>query len=115
LLIEGESEGALEEPAILQAVHALERRVEQEPGVGKALSYVDFVRTVHLAMNADRPEATDPLPGTRSLAAQYLFLYSVAGGGEELDTWLARHTGARTCAFSCTRIAQPTGSACSIA
>ena len=36
---------------------------------GKALSYVDFVRTMHHALNADRPDAGD-LPATRALTAQ---------------------------------------------
>lgn len=85
LLVEGEGEGSLEEPAIMRAIHGIERRLEAEPEVGKALSYVDFVRRMHVAMNADRPDAGE-LPGTRALTAQYLFLYSLAGGGEDFDT-----------------------------
>src|SRR5262249_44947455 len=76
-----------EEPAIMRAVYRLERNLEGEPGVGKALSYVDFVRKMHLAMNADRPDAGE-LPGTRALTAQYLFLYSLSGGAEDFDTLL---------------------------
>jgi hypothetical protein len=85
LLVEGPGEGSLEEPAVMAAIHALERRLEAEPEVGKALSYVDFVRRMHLAMNADRPDA-GTLPRTRALTAQYLFLYSLSGGGEDFDT-----------------------------
>ncbi|HLK12806.1 MAG TPA: MMPL family transporter [Candidatus Binatia bacterium] len=85
LLVEGDGEGALEEPAVMRAILGLERRLEQEPGVGKATSYVDFVRRIHLAMNADRPDAGE-LPATRALTAQYLFLYSLSGGGEDFDT-----------------------------
>jgi predicted RND superfamily exporter protein len=86
-LVEGAGEGALEEPAIMRAIWDLERRLEREPGVGKALSYVDFVRKMHLAMNADRPDAGE-LPGTRPLTAQYLFLYSLSGGAEDFDAVL---------------------------
>jgi hypothetical protein len=71
----------------MRAIWLLERRLEAEPGVGKALSYVDFVRKMHLAMNADRPDAGD-LPGTKALTAQYLFLYSLSGGAEDFDTLL---------------------------
>ena len=85
LLVEGEHEGALEEPAVMRAIDRLERRLEAEPGVGKALSYVDFVRKMHRAMNEDRPDAGE-LPGTRALTAQYLFLYSLSGGAEDFDT-----------------------------
>jgi predicted RND superfamily exporter protein len=87
LLVEGQDEGALEEPAVMRAVYDLERRLEAEPGVGKAVSYVDFVRRMHLAMNADRPDAGE-LPGTKALTAQYLFLYSLSGGGADFDTLL---------------------------
>lgn len=87
LLVEGSGEGTLEEPAIMEAIFALERRLEAEPGVGKALSYVDFLRSLHLAMNAERPEAGE-LPASRRLAAQYLFLHSLSGGAGDLDTLL---------------------------
>jgi predicted RND superfamily exporter protein len=85
LLVEGEGEGSLEEPGIIRAIHDLERRLEREPEVGKALSYVDFVRRMHAAMNVDRPDAGE-LPGTRALTAQYLFLYSLSGGSADFDT-----------------------------
>jgi predicted RND superfamily exporter protein len=87
LLLEGQEEGALEHPAVMRAVYDLERRLESEPGVGKAVSYVDFVRRMHLAMNADRNDAGE-LPGSRELTAQYLFLYSLSGGAEDFDTLL---------------------------
>ncbi len=85
LLVEGDGEGTLEEPTIMRAIYALERRLEGEPGVGKALSYVDFVRQMHLALTADRSDHGE-LPGTRALTAQYLFLYSLSGGSEDFDT-----------------------------
>src|ERR671930_2381468 len=69
----------------MRAIYRLERTLEREPGVGKALSYVDFVRKMHQAMNADRARAGD-LPATRALTAQYLFLYSLSGGAEDFDT-----------------------------
>ncbi|TMA55702.1 MAG: hypothetical protein E6J75_11345, partial [Deltaproteobacteria bacterium] len=85
LLVEGEGQGTLEEPTIMRAIYALERRLEGEPGVGKALSYVDFLRKMHLALTADRADQGE-LPGTRALTAQYLFLYSLSGGAEDFDT-----------------------------
>jgi uncharacterized protein len=87
LLIEGDADGALEEPAALAAVDGLERRIETEPTVGKVLSYVDFVRTMHRELNADRPDVS-PLPERRGLIAQYLFLYSTSGGAEAMDAIL---------------------------
>src|SRR5437660_10939840 len=86
-LVEGTREGSLEEPAVMRAIYRLERNLEAEPGVGKAVSYVDFVRKMHLAMNADRSDAGE-LPGTRALTAQYLFLYTLSGGADDFDTLL---------------------------
>jgi hypothetical protein len=85
LLIEGDEEGALAEPAILQAIDGLERTLEREPQVGKAISYVDFLRTFHRAVNAGRADLSR-LPETRALAAQYLFLYSLSGSAGTFDT-----------------------------
>jgi hypothetical protein len=87
LLVQGGDEGSLEEPSIMRAVYDLERRLEKEPGVGKAISYVDFIRKMHVAMNADRPDAGD-LPSTRRMTAQYLFLYSMSGGSADFDTYI---------------------------
>lgn len=80
VLVEGNEEGALEEPSVMRAIDRLERRLEAEPGVGGAVSYVDFLRKMHQAMNGDRPPTADDLPDSRRLAAQYLFLHSLSGG-----------------------------------
>jgi len=87
LLVEGDGEGALEDPALIAGIDTLQTRLAAEPGVGKVTSYVDFLRTMHRAMNADQPDAT-PLPDTKALVAQYLFLYSLSGGAEDFDTIL---------------------------
>lgn len=87
LLVEGPGEGSMEEPAIVRAIADLERRVGAEPGVGNGTSYVDVLRRMHETLNADRPDAGE-LPSTRRLAAQYLFLYGLSGGGETLDSVL---------------------------
>lgn len=87
LLVEGAEEGALEKPAIIDAIWNFERRMEQEAGVGKALSYVDTLHVLHAAMTADQKDA-GPVPAAQDLAAQYLFLYSLSGGDNDLDTVL---------------------------
>jgi predicted RND superfamily exporter protein len=87
LLVQGDADGALEEPAALAAIDGLEAHLAGEPTVGKVISYVDFVRTMHAALNADRPDVAR-LPERRGLIAQYLFLYSTSGGAEAMDTML---------------------------
>jgi predicted RND superfamily exporter protein len=85
LLVEAVEDGGLEEPAIVNAIARVQARLVQEPGVGKAVSYVDFLRKIHGALNADRNDAGE-LPTTKAMTAQYLFLYSLSGGGEDFDT-----------------------------
>jgi uncharacterized protein len=87
LLVEGTEDGALEEPAVLKAMWDLERRLEQEPGVGSAISFVDYLKRLHVAVTADQKDA-GLVPLTRDLAAQELFLYSLSGGDDDLDTML---------------------------
>jgi predicted RND superfamily exporter protein len=86
-LVEGGEDGALEEPAVLRAIDDLQRRLGAWPGVGKATSYVDVLKRLHAAMTADDP-AAGALPATRDVVAQYLFLYSLSGGDDSLDTIL---------------------------
>jgi predicted RND superfamily exporter protein len=85
LLVEGPGENSMAEPAIIDAIAGLERRLLAEPGVGTGMSYVDILRRMHKTLNADKPDAGD-LPKTKNLAAQYLFLYENSGGGQTLDT-----------------------------
>lgn len=95
VLVEAPTQGGLEEPAVLRAMYDLERRLEKEPGVGSAISFVDYVKRVHRAMTAD-DAAAGVVPTTRELAAQELFLYSLSGGDNDLDTMVdPTHTRAK--------------------
>ena len=86
-LVEGDQDGALEDPAILRAIAGMQDRLAAEPGVGKATSYVDILKRMHAATTADDPNAS-VLPDSKELIAQYLFLYSLSGGDNDLDTIL---------------------------
>jgi hypothetical protein len=79
-LVEGPGEGAIAEPAALAAIDRFERRMEALPGVGKAISVVDTLKRLHRAMNADREVGA--LPESKTLASQYLFLYTLSGGDD---------------------------------
>ncbi|HXQ21924.1 MAG TPA: MMPL family transporter, partial [Candidatus Acidoferrales bacterium] len=78
LLVEGDKEGDIEEPAVLQAMSDVETFLEKRPGIGAATSLVDYVKRMHRAMHDDDP-AFYAVPETRRLVAQYLFLYSLSG------------------------------------
>lgn len=84
-LVEGQTEGSLHEPAALNAIERLQRSVETDPSVGKTLSIVDYLKEMHRAVNGgDASFAT--LPASADLVSQYLFLYSMSGGPEDLNS-----------------------------
>jgi len=78
--IEGPEDGTIAEPAALRGIDAFERRLEALPGVGKALSVVDVLKRLHRALKPD--DELGELPDTKSLASQYLFLYTLSGGND---------------------------------
>lgn len=84
LLVEGEREGAIDEPRVLRAIDSLQAWFEQQPDVGKTLSFVDFVKRMNAAMNGDAPDQYR-VPDTRNLVSQYLVLYSMTASVEDFD------------------------------
>ncbi|MGH7859946.1 MAG: efflux RND transporter permease subunit, partial [Candidatus Binatia bacterium] len=95
LLVEGDRDGASDEPRLLHAVQDLQRWFEEQPDVGETLSFVDFVERMHAAMNEEKPPAS--LPESRDLVAQYLLLYSLSGSVEDFDNLV--DPGHRVCAL----------------
>jgi uncharacterized protein len=84
LLIEGDHEGAIEEPSVLEAIDSLQAWLGEQPAVGKTVSFVDFIKRMNAAMNADDPNALR-VPASRNLVSQYLLLYSMGGSVEDFD------------------------------
>jgi predicted RND superfamily exporter protein len=87
LLVEGPGDGSLEDPRIVAAIDGVEHMLAAEPGVGKVFSYVDVLARLHRAVTADDPTAP-ALPDTTELVSQYLFLHSLSGGGDLLDSMI---------------------------
>ncbi|HWP67193.1 MAG TPA: MMPL family transporter [Candidatus Limnocylindria bacterium] len=87
LLVEGPGEGSLEDPRILQAIDGVQAMLASKPAVGKVFSYVDVVKRLHQAFTADDP-AAPAMPDSKALVAQYLFMHSMSGGGDMLDSIL---------------------------
>ena len=87
LLVEGEKEDTLKDPAILKAIEATQRYLELQPYVGKTLSLADFVKKMNKAMHGDDP-AYDVIPDDRNLISQYLLLYSMSGEPGDFDSYV---------------------------
>ncbi len=96
LLVEGDAPGSLEEPEVLRAVEDVETFLRDTPEIGKVVSYADFVLDMHKAMS----DSTG-VPTRRKLVAQYLLLYAMDLGPQELG-WLldSAHQHALVAAFS---------------
>ncbi len=84
-LIESPSEGGLHDPGLLTAIDKLQRFLESDPAVGKTSSIVDFLREMHRALHGGNP-AYAVIPPSADLVSQYLFLYSMSGGPEDLNS-----------------------------
>ncbi|MGH7896744.1 MAG: efflux RND transporter permease subunit [Candidatus Binatia bacterium] len=85
LLVEGDRAGSIEEPELWRAVDSLQAWLDGQPGVGKTLSFVDFLKRMNAAMNGD-DAAAFRVPERRGLVAQYLLLYSLSGDVEDFDS-----------------------------
>ncbi len=84
-LVEGPREGALHDPAALRAIAQLQRFVEADPNVGKTLSIVDYLSEMHRALHGNQSAGVE-IPPSADLVSQYLFLYSMSGGPEDLNS-----------------------------
>lgn len=84
-LVEGAAPNALHDPAALTAIDRLQRFVETDASVGKTLSIVDYLKEMHRALNGGDPAFT-AVPSSADLVGQYLFLYGMSGGPEDLDS-----------------------------
>ncbi len=84
-LVEGETPNALHEPDALTAIEGLQRFAETDASVGKTLSIVDYVKEMHRALNGGDANLA-VVPPSADLVGQYLFLYAMSGGPEDLNS-----------------------------
>jgi hypothetical protein len=84
-IVDGPHANALHDPAALAAIADLQRFLEADPAVGKTISIVDFLREMNRALNDNDPAAAT-IPSSPDLVGQLLFLYSMSGGPEDLNS-----------------------------
>ncbi|HJO22093.1 MAG: MMPL family transporter [Myxococcota bacterium] len=74
IVLDGGEPGAFREPELLHRVEALEERLERIPGVSRTLSFLDGMRRLHRAVEADDP-AAERIPETRAGVTELLFMF----------------------------------------
>jgi len=87
VIIEAQSEGALEEPALLKAIESLQSFLNHQPSVGKTTSAVDYLKIMNKAFHDGNPYY-DALPKARDEISQYLLMYSLADPLKMLDRYM---------------------------
>jgi predicted RND superfamily exporter protein len=84
LVVKGEGEEAIKNPAMLGAIEGLQREVEKDPRVGKTFSVVDYVKRINRVLHGDDP-AFDRIPDTKEEVGQYLFLFGTSAKPSDLE------------------------------
>ncbi|MBK7971914.1 MAG: MMPL family transporter [Deltaproteobacteria bacterium] len=80
ILVEGDHDDALHDPAVLHAMEGLQKMLTSMPHVGRSQSIVDFLEQMNVAMN-DGDEAFRVIPESREAVAQ---LFLLLGGPRRL-------------------------------
>jgi predicted RND superfamily exporter protein len=87
VLIEGETNDAIKNPVVLQAMSDMQQLLNEEPEVGKTVSIADFVKRMNQAMHSD-DAAFYRIPDKQELISQYLLLYSISGEPGDFDSYV---------------------------
>jgi predicted RND superfamily exporter protein len=72
-------------PAVLNAMATLQKRLIEMEGVGKTVSLVNFITRMHQVM---RGTDSKDLPETAETVGQYLLLYSMSGDPDDLKSYV---------------------------
>lgn len=83
VLVEGASDDAIKDPAVLAAMARTQDWLARQPGVGHTLSLVDMLKQINRGMTGG--SGAGALPQDRELISQYLLLYSMSGEPGDFD------------------------------
>jgi hydrophobe/amphiphile efflux-3 (HAE3) family protein len=84
VLVEGKSDDAIKDPAVLRAMQKTEAFLNTRPEIGHTLSLVDMLTQINRGMNGGG-ESEAVLPDNADLISQYLLLYSMSGEPGDFD------------------------------
>jgi hypothetical protein len=77
LVVAGQAEGAMKDPAMLRNIEGLQRELEKDPMVGKTFSVVDYVKRINLVLHGEDP-AFERIPDSAREIGQDLFLFEMS-------------------------------------
>jgi len=83
VIFEGDKEGAIKNPEVLEMIDQLQIDVEKLAIVGNSFSLADYLKRMNKVMHADDSNY-DAIPSSRELIAQYLLLYEMSGDPDNL-------------------------------
>lgn len=83
VLVEGASDDAIKDPAVLAGMARTQEWLAAQPGVGHTLSLVDMLKQINRGMTGGAGPAI--LPQDSDLISQYLLLYSMSGEPGDFD------------------------------
>jgi uncharacterized protein len=87
ILVEGDRENVIKDPAVLRAMSDLEDYLEKDPHIGGVSSIVDHVKRMHQAMHDGKAEYY-AIPDNQRLIGEYLFLYAMSAGPDGLAAFV---------------------------
>lgn len=87
ILIEGQREDTIKEPAVLKAMLATQAELEKDAQVGATISLADFIVRMNKAMHGDDDQQA-VIPDDANLIAQYLLLYSMSGDEGDFNNYV---------------------------
>jgi predicted RND superfamily exporter protein len=79
----GKADG-VKDPAVLQAMEALQKDLVDQKLVGTTLSVADYLKRINRVLNGDQPEA-EKLPADAETAGQYLMAFSMGARPSDLN------------------------------
>ena len=84
VIFDSEQKDAFKNPAILRAIDAMQKDVENSLAVvGNSFALTDYLRRMNKVMHADSTKY-DVIPNSQDLIAQYLLLYEMSGDPDNL-------------------------------
>ncbi|MBC7634871.1 MAG: outer membrane lipoprotein-sorting protein [Acetobacteraceae bacterium] len=84
VLVEGKTDDAIKDPAVLRAMAKTQAYLAAQPEIGHTLSVVDMLKQINRGMNGGGT-AAGVLPNSAALVSQYLLLYSMSGEPGDFD------------------------------